>query len=280
MIAAKSSDGRIIEAFDDGAGPAIFILHGGMDDGRGWKKVADRLSDSHRVLRLRRRPYEAHSPTTMAQEVDDVVAIAKLVDEPKMVFGHSSGGVLALETMVASPELFRAAVIYEPPVVTGSPIGGEATKRVRAAIEAGKPAKAVAIFSQHMLRLHPVLSRFVGVYAALHPHYRKLVPSQLHVEEIDELGVRLDEYAKIAVPAKLVSGSRSPHHLEERIDILVKTMRRAEKVVLQKQAHGAQLTAPDQLADIARSLATKVLAAAPTSKNAEPRRPLRRNFPM
>ncbi len=127
-----------------------------------------------------------------AQEIDDVVANTKLVDEPKMVFGHSSG-------------LSRAAVIYEPPIVTGSPIGGEATKRVRAAVEASKLAKAMAIFSQHML--NPVLSHFVGVYAALHPHDRKLIPSQLHVEEIDELGGRLNEYAKIAVPVKLISGA-------------------------------------------------------------------------
>lgn len=281
MISAESSDGRIMEAFDDGTGHAILVLHGGMDDGQGWKKVADRLSNSYRVIRLRRRPYELHAPTTMAQEVDDVLAIARLIVGPKMVFGHSSGGVLALETMVASPELFRGAVIYEPPVVIGPPLGGEATKHVRAAIEAGKPGKAIAIFSQHMLRLNPVLSRFVGMYAALHPRYRKLVPSQLRVEEIDGLGVRLDEYAKLDVPVKLISGSRSPHHLEERIDVLVKTMPHAEKVVLEKQSHGAHLTAPDQLADIARSLATKVLpATTPRSAESRSRRFRRRNFPM
>ena len=282
VISVRSSDGRTIEAFDDGAGPAIVIIHGGMDDGRAWKKVADRLSDSYRVVRLRRRPYGLRAPTTMAQEVDDVLAVSEAVQGPKMLVGHSSGGVLALETMVASPKTFRGAVIYEPPVVLGPPVGGEATQRVRAAIEAGKPGKAIAIFSQHMLRLNPVQARFVGLYAALHPRYRKLVHTQLRVEEIDDLGVRLDEYAKLDVPVTLVSGSRSPGHLEERIDVLVNTMPRSEKVVLKKQSHGAHLTAPDQLAVIARALATQVLPAkAPAStRRSVSRRSLRRNFPL
>ena len=135
-----------------------------------------------------------------------------------------------------------------------------------------------------MLRLNPVQARFVGLYAALHPRYRKLVHTQLHVEEIDDLGVRLDEYAKIDLPVRLASGSRSPDHLEERIDVLVDRMPRAEKVVLDRQSHGAHLTAPDVLAAIAKDLATQVLPATtpgPTRRSgAVPRRFLRRLLPM
>lgn len=84
VISVRSSDGRTIEAFDDGAGPAIVIIHGGMDDGLVWKKVADRLSNGCRVVRLRRRPYGLRAPTTMAQEVDDVLAVSETVPAPAL----------------------------------------------------------------------------------------------------------------------------------------------------------------------------------------------------
>jgi pimeloyl-ACP methyl ester carboxylesterase len=67
-----------------------------MDDGRSWGKVAARLAPRFRVVRLHRRQYRLDiatgSPWTIAQEVDDVLAVAKVIGEPMLVVGHSSGG--------------------------------------------------------------------------------------------------------------------------------------------------------------------------------------------
>lgn len=259
MITTTSADGTRVRALDEGRGPAVLIVHGGLDDGRSWRKVATQLSDNFRVVRLQRRPYRVDVPCSMAQEVDDVLAVAAVIGERVLLVGHSSGGVLALETLVASPGAFAGAIIYEPPVVLGPPVGGKAAKRVRAAITGGKPGKAMSIFARDIAGMPPWAAWLGGLYVAGHSRYRALVPQQLHFEEIDALGVRLDAYAEIEVPTVLLLGDRSPAHLGERVDALAHTLPHAEKVVLCRQGHVAQRTAPGQLARIIETHANNQL---------------------
>jgi pimeloyl-ACP methyl ester carboxylesterase len=236
----------------------------GMDDGRSWGKVAARLAPRFRVVRLHRRQYRLDivtgSPCTIDQEVDDVLAVAKVIGEPMLVVGHSSGGVVALEAMVASPSTFPGAVIYEPPVVIGPPLGGEALQRARAAMAAGKAGKAITIFMRDIVGIPPLVARLAGMFVAIQPRWRKFVPRQLDdVEAIDQLGVRLDAYARIEVPNVLLGGDRSPARLGKRLDALARALPRAEKVVLRGQGHGANQRAPGEVARIIETLADKVL---------------------
>jgi len=236
----------------------------GMDDGRSWEKVAARLAPRFRVVRLHRRQYRLDivtgSPCTIDQEVDDVLAVAKVIGEPMLVVGHSSGGVVALEAMVASPSTFPGAVIYEPPVVIGPPLGGEALQRAMAAMAAGKAGKAITIFMRDTVGIPPLVARLAGMFVAIQPRWRKFVPRQLDdVEAIDQLGVRLDAYARIEVPNVLLGGDRSPARLGKRLDALARALPRAEKVVLRGQGHGANQRAPGEVARIIETLADKVL---------------------
>ena len=236
----------------------------GMDDGRSWGKVAARLAPRFRVVRLHRRQYRLDivtgSPCTIDQEVDDVLAVAKVIGEPMLVVGHSSGGVVALEAMVASPSTFPGAVIYEPPVVIGPPLGGEALQRAMAAMAAGKAGKAITIFMRDIVGIPPLVARLAGMFVAIQPRWRKFVPRQLDdVEAIDQLGVRLDAYARIEVPNVLLGGDHSPARLGKRLDALARALPRAEKVVLRGQGHGANQRAPGEVARIIETLADKVL---------------------
>lgn len=265
MITATSADGTSVRAFDDGQGPVIIVLHPGLDDGSSWKKVAARLSLRFRVVRLQRRPYRLDittgSPPSIAQEVDDVLAVAKVIGEPILLVGHSSGGVVALEVMVASPSTVAGAVIYEPPVVTGPPLGGAALRRARAAVAAGKPGTAMAIFMRDIAQLPWLTARLAGVFVALHPRLRAFAPRMLDdTEAIDRLGVRLDVYARIGVSTVLLGGDRGPPHAGERIDALARVLPRVERVVvLHGQGHFANLRAPDEVARVIEDLADKVL---------------------
>jgi pimeloyl-ACP methyl ester carboxylesterase len=130
MITAQAADGSSVRAFDEGRGPVVLILHGGMDDGTSWRRVAGRLVPRFRVVRLHRRQYrldlKTGSACTMADEVEHVTALVHAIGQPMVVVGHSSGAVLALEALVAVPSAFAGAVLYEPPCVIGPPLGGEA----------------------------------------------------------------------------------------------------------------------------------------------------------
>lgn len=264
MITATSADGTGIRAFGEGQGRVILVVHPGLDDGTSWGKVAARLSGRFRVVRIVRRQYRLDlpgaSPCSIAEEAGDVLALAKVVDEPMLIAGHSSGGVVALEALAASPSTFSGAVLYEPPVVTGPPLGGEALERAKAAIAAGKPGKAMEIFSRDVVGIPEPFAWLIRPAVAVMPKMRALAPRQVNdLEAIDRLGLRLSLYAQIQTPTVLLGGERSPAHLGERLDALAAAMPHAEKVVLPRRDHSAHIKAPAEVARVIENLAGTIL---------------------
>jgi pimeloyl-ACP methyl ester carboxylesterase len=268
MLTVTASDGTEVQAHDEGTGPALLVLHPGLDDGQGWRKVAARLTDRFRVLRVHRRQYrldlQGPSFTRADQEVSDVLAVADAVGEPMCLVGHSSGAIIALEALVAAPSAFVGAVVYEPPLVVGELLGGpdgEVHERARAALDGGKPGKAMAIFLTEVVKVPASVARPAGAFTALVPRYRKLVRSQLDDNEmIDALGNRLDVYAAIDRPVLLLGGEKSPSHLAERLDALQRVLPHAERVLMHKRGHDANLKAPGEVAEIVASFADKAFA--------------------
>ena len=263
MITAQAADGSRVWAFDEGRGTVVLILHGGMDDGSSWRRVAARLAPRFRVVRLHRRQYRSDLTTgsacTMADEVGHVTVLVRAIGEPMVVVGHSSGAVLALEALVAAPA-FAGAVLYEPPCVIGPPLGGEALARAQAAIAAGKPGTALAIFVRDIVRAPAWTARLTKPMVALSPRIRRLARHQIDdCAAIDQLGNRLDAYAKITVPIVLLGGDRSPAHLGERLDALERVLPHTERVVLHGRGHAANAFAPGKLADVIAGFADGVL---------------------
>ncbi|ONI85360.1 alpha/beta hydrolase [Actinosynnema sp. ALI-1.44] len=263
MITTTASDGSSVRAYDEGQGPVILLLHGGMDEGASWMRVAARLRSRFRVLRLHRRQYRLDLKTrgmcTMAEEVEHVRALVKLIDEPMLIVGHSSGGVLALEALVALPEAFAGAVLYEPPCVIGPPLGGQALARAQAAMTAGHQGKALAIFLRDIVRTPAWVASMSGTFVALMPRLGRLAPHQLDdCAAIDKVGLRLEAYARIDVPVVLLGGERSPDHLGERLDALENAIPNTERVRLRRQGHAANTFAPSRVAEIIAKLGDKV----------------------
>lgn len=265
MLTAIPTDGPDVLVDDEGRGPAILMIGPGLDDGSRGRKLAAILAERFRVLRLHRRQYRldlgaASSPCTVADEVDDVLAVTRAVGKPVVVYGHSSGGVVALEALAAAPSTFAGAVIFEPAAVIDTPLGGDVIGPARAALTAGRPGKAMAIFTRHAVGLPPWQATLVGLLAALIPRYRKLVPHQLDdLQAMDQLGVRLDAYAQIDVPTVLLGGDRSPTHLADRLDAIAEAMPHTERVVMPNRNHGADVAAPKEVASVIETLATRVL---------------------
>jgi pimeloyl-ACP methyl ester carboxylesterase len=248
---AQARDGSIAEAVDEGMGTPILVVHGGMGDRNTWAPVTDLLRDRFRTVRLHRRQYRLDiegPPVTMAQEVEHVSAVAAQLDKPLLV-GHSSGAVLALEALVAEPETYSGAVLYEPPLVIGPPLGGAAQVAARAAAEAGKPGRAFTIFLRDIVGMPPWIAYAAGFMIGRDRDLATRVPRQLDDNDaIDALGVRLDAYAKIDVPVLLMGGDRSPRHLAERLDALERALPRSRRILLHGQGHMAEEKAPGRVA--------------------------------
>jgi pimeloyl-ACP methyl ester carboxylesterase len=267
MESITSADGTDVRIHDEGHGPAVLIIGPGLDDGTRTRKLASILATRFRVVRLHRRQYrmdlKARGSCSIADEVDDVLAVAAAVGEPLIIYGHSSGGVVALEALAASAHSFAGAVIFEPAAVVGRPLAGEngeVITRARAAIAAGKPGAALTVFIRDTVGLPLWQARLAGMLTSLVPHYRKLVPAQIDdLEALDQLGVRLDTYAQVTVPTLLLGGDRSPAHLTERLNAIEHVLPQSKRVVMHERDHGADLKAPRHLAHLIDTFADKVL---------------------
>jgi pimeloyl-ACP methyl ester carboxylesterase len=272
MIAVTSADGTDVHAYDEGHGPATIVIAGpGLDDGTRTRRLAAILARRFRVLRVHRRQYRLDlkttngAPCSVAQEVDDVLALAHHAGGPVVIYGHSSGGVVALEALAASPASFAGGVIFEPAVVIDIPWGGadgEVLTRARAAIAAGRPGTALAIFTADATGYPAWAARAVGALTALIPRYRRLAPCQIDdLEAMDRLGNRLGAYARVTVPTVLLGGGRSPARNTAALDALHRVMPNSERVVMRDRDHGADLKHPEQVAQVIETLADKVLDA-------------------
>ena len=251
MLTAVAGDGIQIRATEMGSGPIVLILPPGMDDGTGYLKTAEALATGHRVLILQRRQYrlDLRGGWSFADEVEDVLRIVETSGERVLLFGHSSGGYLALQTALARPDLFTAVAVYEPPVPLDRRPDDGFLRAAQRAIADGRPGKAMQIFTRDIVGLHPWQARLIRAAVSVLPKWRRLVPRQIDdVAAMHALGTTLDSFKDLQPPLLLIGGDRSPAGLTRRLDALERVVPRTARVVLAGQGHSAQMRAPRRLA--------------------------------
>ena len=244
---------------DEGRGPVVLVVHGGLSDESAWAKVAAELTPSFRVVRIRRRLYRTELPadpaTDFAREVHDLLALAAEIGEPAVIVGHSSGAIVALETLARDSGPFRGGVVYEPPLVLDTPIGGATgVADARAALDRGRPGTALRIFVIRMVGMPKPVGWLMPLMVRVNVTMRSFVPRQIDdTEAINLLGNRLDAYASIRLPVLLLTGAKTPAHLREGTDRLAAVLPAARPIaVMPKQGHGASDRAPGEVAALIR----------------------------
>lgn len=198
----------------------------------------------------------------MGNEVADVLAVAALAGRPLLLAGHSSGAVVALEAALAAPSRFAGMVLYEPPVAVTSPLGGDALVRARAALDAGNRGQAMKIHLREIVEAPGYLVRLLPVIRPLWRQMTTYAPGQIRDDmALESLGVGIDRYADVDVPALLLGGARSPKHLRARLDALAGVLPQVHSVVILKgQGHLANVVAPGKVAHIIETFADTVTA--------------------
>jgi len=150
----QSADGSIITYQTAGTGPALIIVGGAFNDRQSAAPLVPLLAEHFSVHSFDRRgrgdstDNSSHPPYLVEREVDDLQALIAQAGGSAMLYGHSSGGVLALEATMRGLPVTKVAV-YEPPYSAGSDrqesIGAWA-RRIDLAVADDDPERAAEIF--------------------------------------------------------------------------------------------------------------------------------------
>ncbi len=121
--AITAGDGTTIRyrTFGNG-GPAVVLLHGGMQTSLNLLKLADLLSDRFTVHIPDRRGRGLSGPPGAGYGLEtEIEDLRRLMRETgaRNLFGLSSGAVIAIQAALRIPEIERIA-LYEPPLKFGT----------------------------------------------------------------------------------------------------------------------------------------------------------------
>jgi pimeloyl-ACP methyl ester carboxylesterase len=144
MKVIESADGTRIALDRSGSGPPLVIVVGAFCDRSTSKPLAALLAPSYSVYEYDRRGRGDSGnglPFSIEREVQDLAAVAAAAGQPPFVYGHSSGGALALEAAARCVEM-RSLVVYEPPYTGDHHPGPEFGQHLDQLVAAGRRDQA------------------------------------------------------------------------------------------------------------------------------------------
>jgi pimeloyl-ACP methyl ester carboxylesterase len=250
-----SADGTPI-AFDRiGTGPALVLVGGAFNDRRSPAELAERLSDSFTVYSYDRRGRGDSGftePYAVDREIEDLQAVIEAAGGIASLFGHSSGGALALETTACSVSVSRLAM-YEPPYIVDDsrpPLPSDYVEHLEELTAAGKRNEVVGYFMTAAVGMPPEM-----VEPMMHSPMVEGMARLAHTVSYDgRIMLRGSMYGEplpaewreaVTVPTLVMDGGNSPawHHNSSRA--LVQLLPDVSYRTLEGQDHGA---APEAIA--------------------------------
>ncbi|WP_326586457.1 alpha/beta fold hydrolase [Streptomyces sp. NBC_01294] len=152
MFKVVSSDGTAIACERHGdEGPTLVLVGGTLMTRARHAPLASLLARDFSVVNYDRRgrgDSGDHPVYDVQREVDDLDAVIERVGGPVLLFGMSSGAVLALEA-VARGSAVSALALYEPPFVvdaTRPPLPVDYVDRMKAVVARGDATQALGYF--------------------------------------------------------------------------------------------------------------------------------------
>jgi pimeloyl-ACP methyl ester carboxylesterase len=176
----SSADGTRIAYDRIGSGPDLILVDGAMSHRTNGPNgaLAAALADRFTVHTYDRRGRGDSGPATdfsPERELEDIEALAKQTGGAPLLYGISSGAVVAADAAARGIGVRRLA-LYEAPLIVDStdrePLPADILQRITATVEAGRNGRAVADFMRSvevpapaiaMMRLMPFWSKLKAV---------------------------------------------------------------------------------------------------------------------
>ena len=266
-----SADGTPIGYRRLGAGPGLILLSGGYLAAQHYMRLASALADAFTVYVPDRRGRGVSGPPGdqygMDRECEDVAALLA-ESGAEFLFGHSSGGLIALEAGLTLPQVTRLAV-FEPPLSEHGSISSAWIGEFDRQVARGKPAAALAAFleADHLIPAWwppPLLVALLALY--LRWEKRRVEPPDVSIESllplqrldgllVAELDSSRQCMAGMTAEVLLLGGEKSPRFLREVLDALHGTLPRSQRIELPRMGHEGPSSdgQPDRVAQALRT---------------------------
>jgi pimeloyl-ACP methyl ester carboxylesterase len=238
----ETTGGTTFDVVEQGVGELVVFVHGVLDRGKSFDRVAALLGEECRMIWYDRRGYATSvdavsTPVGVDQHVADLLGV--LDGRPAVVVGHSFGGVSALGAAIQAPDLVRAVVTYE----TGL---------------AWLPSWEDNSLAAVLWSAHPEESAVQMAYRdrwqVMSPEQRALILLEARAFVAEERSVRTGEvpFDLSELRSPLVFGYGDVYPLNMVRDHLVRTLDRLEIVELAGAGHNAHRTCPNRFAELVR----------------------------
>lgn len=254
-------DGIEIHHTEEGSGPSLVFIHGGMGDWSSWAPQWQAFTPHFRCITYSRRystpnrnAIDGRSHSVLAEAQDLAALIAHWQAGPAILVGTSYGAFTALQLALARPELVRALALTEPPVLPfadRSEGGREARLRFQRdvlgpaaeAFAAGQPQAAVHLLTDGINGSGP------GEASTPEGRARRL----RNAEAMRALLVSSDAFpapdpaalGRIAVPTLLLHGARTLEVHRATTLALAGLMPQAQLQQVPDSGHGVHRDNPD-----------------------------------
>jgi pimeloyl-ACP methyl ester carboxylesterase len=248
----RSADGTTIAYEVAGAGPCLVLVHGSVSDRTYWAPVVPTLARRYTVVSVDRRGRGGSGdtePYAVAREAEDLMAVVDAFAEPVHLFGHSYGGLIALEAARQLPDL-GSLRLYEPAIGLQGAVPEAFIAQVEALVDADRRDDATALMMGEVVGLPgDVLAELRADAAAWQPMVDCMhtLPRELRTV----MGFTFDagRYAGIEVPTVLLAGTESPPELHVGIDLVSEAVAGTRTVTMEGVDHEAVTTGPDVLVE-------------------------------
>jgi pimeloyl-ACP methyl ester carboxylesterase len=258
-----SADGTSIAIDTIGSGPGLVVLTGGLSPPIRYRRFARRLATSYTVHLVHRRGRGDSGPQgaaySMDRECEDTFA-ALAATHSQLLFGHSYGGLIALQTAIrATSEQLSWVVTYDAGVGVDGSLP-EFFSRVMRLAEEGKDVRALAELLRELggwdrLPLPVAVALTRTLLNTVWRQERDLIPTTVS-EGREMLGLDgpASAYGDISMRLDVLAGQRSPAAFGNAAHAIAEATPGVHALLLPGLDHNAPFLHPQQLAKQIRDL--------------------------
>jgi pimeloyl-ACP methyl ester carboxylesterase len=256
MDTVRSKDGTTIAFDEQGDGPALILVDGAMTTRSSGSKpeLAKLLAQHFTVYSYDRRGRGDSGdtqPYAVEREIEDIDALIEEAGGSAFLFGHSSGGSLALDATVKLGERVRKLAMYEAPYNNdpeAQKAWGEYIKNLTEALASDRRGDAIALF---MTLLGVPAAEIEGMRRSPFWSGMEAIAPTLAYDHTGILGkdgsIPAERAARVRVPTLVMNGGNGAPFMLETAKTLSRTIPAAKLRTLDGQTHNVQ---PEALAPI------------------------------